>query len=63
MILLQHFHIVNGTKSEPFNLNLELNNHEELEDKRKELEKQYCYQKTFTGRKKVSNVFFVYKEK
>lgn len=66
MLQIMNYCIVNGSKSAITPFKKEVENLQELEKLRKELEKEKCYKetKTITGTKKekVSSVMFTYRE-
>ncbi len=64
MISVLNYKIVNGSKSEPHDLLLSLNNESELEALRQELEKKHkCFERHITETVKIKEVIFTYKEK
>ena len=63
MIYIRKYWIVNGEKSEPHQYKKTVTDRDELEAVRKKLEDEQCYTSMITGRKKTSDIIFIYCEK
>ncbi len=63
MIHISTYFKTNGSKSEPHPLKKTVKDSDELEAVRTKLEDEQCYISTITGREKISDIIFIYREK